>query len=244
MKKLGRLFFAPLALVSSLIVPLPGTEAATIDLFDWGFNVNGTTYCSLGPCDQAGLDPQTLPGLFSININQFDFVAGLGRLTITLQGSGVQTFVAFFDHDIDRTVNGSFNETGSTQGTPAPGQSWEIDEPGFSTGDIYTNFRQGTLDNGLGVPGTTFPEEVALAIGFSVDLGRNGSETIILNLSTQRPAGGFFLAQTDPDASDPATLYVSRSQTTAIPEPATSVLFSTGVLGVLWLGRRRLRRRA
>ena len=248
MKRLSRVVFIVVACVSSIAMTVSWAQATTFTLFDWGFNVNGTTFCSLGPCDNEGINPQDLPSLFpigsSIDISQFDFDSGLGTLTITLQGSGPQTFVAFFDHDIDQAVNGSFNEIGTVHGRRASGQSWEIDEPDFSTGDIFVNFRQGTLDNGIGVPGTPFPGEVSMAMGFTVDLGSNGSETIVLLLGTQRPARGFFLAQTDPDLPDNPTVYLARSQTAAVPEPAASLLLSTGVIVLLLLGGKPIFRHA
>src|SRR5690606_5502539 len=40
------------------------------------------------------------------------------------------TFVSFLDVEIDEAINTFFNEYGEVEGVPAPGQGFEIDEPG------------------------------------------------------------------------------------------------------------------
>jgi len=113
--------------------------------------------------------------------------------------------VSFFDHDIDLNPNGYINEVGSSHGSAAAGQSWEIDEPGFGakgyTGDIFGHAKNSTaaaslLDN---LVGTTDPDDVSLAMGESFVLGAGDVATVTFNLSATAPSG-FYLEQNDPDS--------------------------------------------
>jgi hypothetical protein len=97
-------------------------SATTIDLFDWGLNIDGAL---------------TLPGdplPIGVDDSAFDFSTGLGLLQVTVAVAGAHNVDFFVDHEIDEVTNTFFNETGSTSGAPAAaGQSWEIDEPGYVT---------------------------------------------------------------------------------------------------------------
>jgi hypothetical protein len=82
----------------------------------------------------------------------------------------------FFDHEIDAASNSYLNEYGATHGTPATGQTWEIDEPGWAAGytppgpiqgDIYGHALAGpsSLDN-LNSVFSAFPYDVSWALGW------------------------------------------------------------------------------
>lgn len=210
-----------------IFIGVSAVQASTIDLTEWAFNLNGTLYTPSDP----------LP--VTINHSAFDWSTGLGTITVNGFGVGSNTFHTFFDHEIDEPDNTFFNEYGDVAGTPAAGQSWEIDEPGYSFGDIYTNFSSGSLDNSNGVPSTS-PDDVSMAMGWGFTLNPGETASINLVLGTALPSG-FYLAQTDPDS--PETIYFSSTLTInpfSVPEPGTWLLIGTGIVSIAVL-RYRLR---
>jgi len=202
-------------------------SALEINLFDWAFNIDGTLY------EASKSDP--LPG--NINASGFDLLSGLGTVTITSTGAGSHSVIAFFDHEIDETINTFYNEYGSVNGTPAAGQSWEIDEPGYVFGNIYDNFTVGALDNSNGVPSSA-PEDVSMALGWNFILGAGETAYLNLLLSTNAPTSGFYLVQTDPDSQ--ASLYFSSTldiKSSSVPEPGLLFLLATGLAGLFGFRR-------
>lgn len=211
MNKLG------LALCAMLLLGLtiPMASANTIGLFDYGFNVDGTVSTS-----PAG-----------VNLGLFNTGTGLGTITATINGTGAHSFIAFFDHEIDETINTFYNEFGSANGAPIAGRSWEIDEPGFVFGDIYSNFTAGTLDNSVG---TTDPEDVSMAMGWNFNLAAGQTASIQFSLTTLEPTSSlFYLQQLDPESQ--ASVYLSSDLTirgggdNQVPEPSTLVLVFSGI---------------
>ena len=229
--------------VLALLLSAPGS-AATIDLFGWGFNIDGTTYCSGGGCDNSGTG--SLPG--AIDTSGFDFTSGLGSISITISGAGAHSMVSFFDHDIDRAQNTFFNEGGATIGAAAAGQSWEIDEPGFFPpgtpfGDIFDNFRANTLDNSIFDPSGEIEDDVSMAMGWDFMLAAGETATIELFLSETLPtSGGLILNQFDFDSG--ANVYfsgmlsITGDPPVGVPEPATALLFGLGLIGLAASRRR------
>jgi hypothetical protein len=218
-------------LFSALLVSAAG--AATIGLFDFGFNVNGTILTPINP-----LPP-------SFNMAGFDFTTGIGTISIYFDpnAAGTYSVLSFFDHEIDEATNTYYNEYGSVSGAPVVGQSWEIDEPGYMFGDIYTNFQNGTLDNSNGVPSTS-PDDVSMAMGWNFGLLANQHAVINLLINTTAP-GGFYLTQIDPDSQ--ASIYLSGTLTkidegSQVPEPSTIVLLSSAMGGIFLLRKRIIRR--
>jgi hypothetical protein len=216
------------------------SHAATIGLFDWGFNVDGTTYCNLGPCDNDGVAPGTIPG---IDVSGFDFLTGLGSIEFSISAAGSHSLVGYFDHEIDEPINTFFNETGFTSGTAAAGQSWEVDEPGFLFGNIFDNFVADTLENSNDLSGIF--DDMAMAMGFDFLLTVGETATVSFNLSETNDAGGLFaLEQYDPD-SDASIFFWSDISITGQPpmglaEPGTLSLLSMGLIGIACARRRRM----
>ena len=214
----------------------PGS-AATIDLWDYAFNIDGTLSYATTP---AGGD-----------LSGFDDWTGIGTISVEMTGAGDHYFVAFFDHEIDQDYNTFFqNEYGEAVGTAAAGQSWEIDEPGYAFGDIYDNVPAGSLDNFNNVP-TGWEDDVSMAMGWDFYLESYQTATISLILSTENPGSAFYLSQTDPDSE--ATIYFSSTLTISgddpgtgddnnniVPEPSTIILFGIGLLGLAGAGRRKM----
>lgn len=158
------------------------TVQAQVELFEWAVNQDGVLSGTGDPAP-AGFNVET----------------GLGTVSLLFTGVGPHSGFLFLDHELSEDLNTFFNEIGSATGTPAVGESWEIDEPGFHFGDIYENFLAGTPDNSVG---TAEPDDVSMLMGrnFYLDPGETGLLQFIL--SETQPANGFYLTQLDPDSGD------------------------------------------
>lgn len=248
MKKNGRLFPLIVALAFIALGALP-VQAASVGLFDWAFYVSDGG----GTSTYEDFWGDSMPTTGSLNAE------GLGILTWSTSAVGDNTFIAFFDHEIDETLNTNFNEFGTAFGTSAADQSWEIDEPGYVFGDIYENTTgwNGTdyssvigLDSFNNVD-SNLPDDVSMAMGWDFSLGVDEIATITLTLSDDigDMPGGFYLSQTDPDSD--ASIYFSSTLEfrptgqggPVIPEPSTLFLMGIGLAGLLGVHRRRSNRK-
>jgi hypothetical protein len=150
-------------LAACFLLNVSSVAHAETELYDWGINIDGTTYCLNGPCDFdffTGGQLTTLAGLpssidhrnFHLTDDVLPLKDGLGALTITVTGAGAHSVSVYLDYDLDYSLNEELNETGEISGTPEIGLSWEIDETGWAgtgstgtkgeiyTGDIVDNF--------------------------------------------------------------------------------------------------------
>src|SRR5579863_5267815 len=130
--------------------------------------VNGTQYYD------------TFSGVPGLNVAGFNQTTGLGSITLTFNpGPGSYSFDSYFDIEAGVPF---FNEYGSVTGTPAAGQSWQIDDPLLGT--IFPNTQNNTLDNTNHIPGqvdnflgdcagANCNGDVSWAMGFNFTLGSN-----------------------------------------------------------------------
>lgn len=227
--------YAFLAIGLLVVISIREARAGTIDLFEYAFNIDGSiSNPKLG-------DP--VPG--AANVSAFDDQTGLGTISITVMGAGIHYVAGFFDHEIDEAATTFFDEYGAAFGSPAAEQSWEIDEPGYVFGDIYTNFTTGSLDGANGVPSGD-EDDVSMAIGWDFALSSGEKAVISFRISGNAPAGGFYLTQTDPGLSE--TIYFSSTlgiltipSGEVVPLPSAALLTLPAL--VLLVAARQLRRR-
>lgn len=204
-----------LGLYSAMSLP----AYAVPQLFDWGFNLDGTVY------DSLNFTPGTLPA--SIASAGFDFTTGLGSINISISGSGSHYVGSFFDHDISLV----FNDAGGTSGAPVAGQSWELDDP--LLGDISSNFNASLLDNTNSVSGS--PSDVSMAMAWDFTLAPNEQALISFIVSPNQPNSAFFLTQTDVDTGEQIffSSAVNIPGVNRLPEPGTVLLIGTSLAGLL-----------
>mgnify|MGYP000212262166 CR=1 FL=1 len=196
---------------------LGSSPAAVIRLWEIAFNIDGALYNpNLG-------DP--VPA--AVEASGFDWTTGLGSLTVAVAGTGNHYLGAFFDHDIGNTPNYA-----TVNGTPAAGQSWEADEPGYVFGNIYPHLAASALDNQNAAPPDR-PFDTSLALGWSFFLDAGQSALLTLALSPDEPQGGFYLAQSDSDSDGPTTLFLSgglQIQGAPIPDNGRSLMLLGGAV--------------
>jgi hypothetical protein len=218
-------------------------QAAPIDLFQWVFNVDGTIY-------ESGFYPvgsDSLPGSMSGSLD----ANGLGALSTEVSGVGDHRFVAMLDYEIVESGNTFFNEYGEVGGVLATGQSWEIDEPGWTYGDLYWNTLDATLDNSNNVP-YGLNDDVSFALGWDFTLAAGETATIDLFMSEVLNTNGFHLVQNDDETgaglNESMSIYFwsdisiagapSNTGTVSVPEPSALALLGIGLMGLAAVRRR------
>jgi hypothetical protein len=226
-------FAAIAGLVGVVALTLPAT-AANWSLNEYAFNINGTV------SNITAGDP--LPG--EVNTSGLDTATGLGTVTVSVSGPGAYYIGMFVDHDyFVNFFNGVADEYGNAVGAAAAGQSWEIDEPGWVFGDIYTNFSASALDNTNGVPSTD-PDDVSMALAWSFTLNPGESALVTFLLSPSSTIGSLALVQFDPLSSNSFSFSSSlKVQGTVIPLPPAMVLFGSGLVAFAALKRRGVSKR-
>jgi hypothetical protein len=212
-----------LSLAIALILSMATmASAATYNFYDNLYNRDG----SVSRIDPWGLTP--LP---------FDFGALSLSTSFTTQGS--HSITLMMDAEIDQAINTFFNETGTTHGSVAAGQSWQIGDP-MVLGGIYDLTAAGALTNSDLNGGR--PNDVALALGWNFTLGALQTATVSFYLSDALPISGFYLEQYDPDSQASlyfsSTLKIEDTNPNTVPEPSTFLLLGSAIAGLALYRRR------
>lgn len=151
--------------------------------------------------------------------------------------AGSITFLSFLDAEIAEPGNTFFNEYATVSGVASPGQGFEVDEPGFTTGDIFDHLLAGALDGTNALPAGS-PDDVAMALAF--DLGPIAAGEIarieILISESGDSLGGITLTHLD-GINPTAITFSGRASIVPVPEPGTALLLGLG-LGAIAASRR------
>ena len=205
----------------------------------------GTGYVA-GEVGANELGAAGLSGTFINNLGADN--TGTVRWTITnTTGADLQnvSFFGFLDAEIDEPINSFFNEYGSNSSLAlgsgsgdVMADSWEIDEPGFTFGNIFSNLRAGALDNSNGVPASAV-DDVSLALGFDIGTLLAGESLIATFSISLADNGGLF--HFDPDSQAGfyfnGTAYAT-APSTGVPEPGSLLLLGVGLLMLVAAPRR------
>lgn len=240
--------FTSFCTILLLNMALPLSQARALEVYDVGAFLHSS---SVGSSSLGHLD-----GVF----NDFDG-SGIGLSFVrNLDADGIGTFTwnfsnntgqtlndvwlfGFLDAEIAPDLNSSYNEYGrleSVNGTGAgdiAADSWEIDEPGFSTGDIFDHLIDGALDDQNSVP-TGSENDVSLALGFHLgDLFAGDSWILTLQTSFDNIGG---LVHGDSGLLTEfffnGTAEVRRG-TIPVSEPQAYLLMLLGLCGLAWQRR-------
>jgi hypothetical protein len=232
MKKLLLTFFTILMVVCFAQT----SSASAVALYDWAFNIDGTVsedyYSDPWPVGVTTLDSQ-----------------GLGTATWSTSTVGDHNFIAYFDHQwaLPYPDDVYWDEYGAAHNLSKIGidQSWEIDEPGYTLGDLYANMLAGSLDNSNNVDFNN-PEDVSWAMGWDFNLGVGESALITLILTEfidDIDTSAFYMSHTDPVFGETiyfqSTNVISDNNNNPVPEPSTIILFGIGILGLAGVSRKK-----
>lgn len=226
-----------LLLCVSLFLLFSANPAFSMNLYDWGLNVDGDLY--LTPDYDSPPDPDQLAPY--IDDSAFDWEEGLGMISVLYipPTAGDCYLGMYVDHEIGQNF---YNEYGEAHGTLGAGQSWEIDEPGFVDGDISNNFSNAALDNSNAVTSDSV-DNVSMALGWNSTLAVDEHVRVKFYISETMPDNVFFLSHTDQESNETAYFY-SDIEVSGTPEPTTIVLLGFGLMALANIARRSPRNRA
>lgn len=237
-------------LLGALIVP--NASADVRSLWDWAFIVteNGGA--------PTIINPAPMPSNFDTSNFDFSvadlvtFLSGntLGSITGTF-GPGTYSIVAYLDYDTDGPNNGFNNESGSSGGALAAGETYGMGDPSTFWSSGFAFGRMGTTDSAIdNTPITGQDEAMALGLDFTVLAG--DTATVTWKVGAAAPAGAFYLKQSDPGVSDPLLPAVPPSDIffsvalggaeTPIPEPSSVVLLVTALAAAAAAARKKVSR--
>lgn len=148
----------------------------------------------------------------------------------------------FLDAEIDPDLNSSYNESGRLVSVNGSGSqdvaadTWEIDEPGFSFGDIYNHLFTGTLDNYNAITAGN-ENDLSMALGFYLGNLLAGENWVLTLSISPVDIGG--LAQLDKDSGLEFFFNGTavKDKFSSVSEPSTVLLMFFGLLS-LYLDRR------
>jgi hypothetical protein len=148
----------------------------------------------------------------------------------------------FLDASIDYHENTFFNESATYIGN-TDAIRHEADEPGYIFGDIYENVLLGSLDGQNEVqPGSE--DDVALALGFSLDAFDIGDALNLTIEISESDIGGFYQYDADSDYGfwfNAYFSYIPKIVNSDVSEPSPLSLFLVGMFGLVFLRKTQIK---
>ena len=174
-----------------------GTSGSVFELDAFVHIADGSTKLSAGlpdPLTQLEFRHETVSGGSGLQLTYRFKNGGSAQITNA-------AFFVFVDPEIAGDIDYT-NEYGIVGGTAGHGSGdnapdyWEIDEPEFQSGNIYSHLLAGTLDNSNGVP-SAHPQDVAMALGFDLGtLNPTNTVEVRITLSDTQPDNSLFTLTT------------------------------------------------
>jgi hypothetical protein len=205
-----------------------------------GSDLNGAT---TGSSAQLSADPLPAGLDFSfstqLSADGSDLLLSYAFTNNTTETMTGLTLLSFLDAEIDEPTTTFFNEYATILGVLGAGQNFEVDEPGYTTGDIFENLLLGALD-GSNTITIGNPDDVSMALSFQVatlESGQTATMEIMIS-EIDHSIGSFAIRQADFSTSSTTTITysgrVSLSSTEppveVIPEPRAAMLYAAGML--------------
>ncbi len=196
-----------------------------------GRDLNGGRAGSAAALSTDALPPElSLSFASSLSADGSDLILAYEVENVSVETIIGMTFVSYVDAEIDEPKNSFFNEVAATSGSLASGQAFEVDEPGFSSGDIYDNASNAALD---GANASTTADDVAMAFSFlfpELAPGEVARIEVMLSEDGDR-LGDFAIRQSDTDPSSPTTIdFSGRGILIPIPEPGAALLYGLALV--------------
>jgi hypothetical protein len=214
------------------------------DVVDYMLNVNGTTYCPSGTgatCSStAGLAAAGATGTLDTSFGG----TGLGTVNLTFNPGSAGTYnvdLWLFEELVPASGYDEYGASGG--GSPALGESWQIDVPDYNynattdpnfggllsgAGSIIANTASHSLSNTNYVPGTTDSflnlctsspncnDYTSTALGEHFTLASGFEELLSFSVSTTKPTSGFYLEQIDPGITGTTAAYYYTATATEV----------------------------
>lgn len=189
-----------------------------------GWDLNGSLVGTSAPLSSHSPPPGLTYGFSSALSNGTDLVLTYDFLNQSSGGFTNLRFAVLLDVEIDQETNTFFNEYGRVVGTPGEDASdadpdlWQIDEPGFAGGTLFSNLFQGSLNNSNSIPQSA-PNDVALALGFYLGTLQPGESNRVRILISEagNKLGNFALEQLDTDPHSATLITLSgQAQTNGV----------------------------
>ncbi len=209
-----------------------GGSVFEIDAF---IQIEGLDLNDAGPGTAARVSTDSLPPELTLSFSS-ELSGDESDLTLRyrIDNTGASplaglTFLSLFDAEIDQGVNTFFNEFAETTGSLAIGQSFEVDEPGFGSGDLFANLLAGQLD-GVNAVAEGFENDVAMALSFALGPLSVGDSALVELLVSEDgdSLGSFSIRHLDADPLSTTEITYS-GRATVVPEPSTLTLLLLGL---------------
>ncbi|MFC1498221.1 hypothetical protein ACFLS1_07115 [Verrucomicrobiota bacterium] len=196
------------------------SENGKVFELDAFLNIEGLDLNGIDKGTSAQLSKHSIPlGYTFFATTSPDSIDAILTYTFTNNTASTISNIQFFfylDAEIDEHANTFFNEYAETEGAlgknskdPDP-DSWHVNEPGYTFGNILDNLLDGSLDNSNAVP-DLLPDDVSMTIAFDLGILKPGKSVHvdILISENHTVTGSFALVHHDRDPASQTEITLS-----------------------------------